>query len=534
MATFPLFFLTATTYLLFVLVSYLRRKVRRVRGPPRPSFLLGHEWMIRQQDTVSDLKMTWYHQYGTVYRIGGCFGQDVLEVSDPKALQYIFHRSGYRFPKARDTVRIAEAIFGQGLVTVGGTGHQRQRKILNGSFSASQLRQFLFIFQTSASLLTEKLNGKLKDGPRVLNTLEWASKVALDIIGMTSFRYRFEALNDGQTELRDAIDNVITDSQLHPRVLDLLFVALWRLLPDSLVNILSRIPSKETYRMLNFKSVAKRTARKIFKSQLTVASNGKNTEEKDIVNVLALSYLSDEDKKKMNDDEIESQMATFIFAGHDTTANTIAWLLYELSRHPDDQKRIRDEIKQVQMNCDGPLTSNDYDAMPFLNAIIKETLRKHPFIHTLCRMADQEDILPLSEPITTTDGRVTTELPISKGQIISASLYTYNHLPTVWGDDADKWNPSRFLDSAEKRQLSLGVYSNLMTFSAGVRACIGWRFAIMELQTVTVELLGNFEFRLPDGVELLDAPGTLSTLPIVKGKSADGAQVPLQIVPLKT
>lgn len=235
----------------------------------------------------------------------------------------------------------------------------------------------------------------------------------------------------------------------------------------------------------------------------------------------------------MNDDEIESQMATFIFAGHDTTANAIAWLLYELSRHPDDQERIRDEIKQVQMDCDGALTPNDYDAMPFLNAAIKETLRKHPFVHTLCRMVDQEDILPLSEPVTTTDGRVTTELPISKGQIISASLYTYNHLPTVWGDDADKWNPSRFLDSAEKRRLSLGVYSNLMTFSAGVRACIGWRFAIMEIQTITVELLGNFVFKLPDGVELLDAPGTLSTLPIVRGKAADGAQVPLQIAPLK-
>lgn len=286
--TAVLFFLAITTYLLFVVVSYLRREVRTIRGPPRPSFLLGHEWIIRQQDTIGDLKMTWYRQYGTVYRIGGCFGQDVLEVSDPKALQYIFHRSGYRFPKARDTVRIAEAIFGQGLVTVGGTSHQRQRKILNGSFSASQLRRFLFIFQNSASLLTEKLNGKLKNGPLVLNTLEWTSKVTLDIIGMTSFRYRFEALNGGQTELTDALSNVITDSQLHPRVLDLLFIALWRLLPDSLVNILSRIPSKETYRMLNFKCVAKRIARKIFNNQLKVASNGEKTEEKDILNVLAL------------------------------------------------------------------------------------------------------------------------------------------------------------------------------------------------------------------------------------------------------
>ncbi|KAK0445344.1 cytochrome P450 [Desarmillaria tabescens] len=374
--------------------------------------------------------------------------QDLLEVSDPKALQYIFHTSGYRFPKSRDAIRIADALFGQGLVTVGGNVHQRQRKILNGSFSASKLRQFLLIFKSSASLLTEKLNDQIKGGPGVLNAVEWTSKVALDIIGMTSFRYRFEALSGGQTELRDALEN------------------------------------------------------------------GSPT--------VALSYLSDEDKKKMSNDEIESQLATFILAGHDTTANAIAWLLYELARHPDDQQRIRGEIRQVQLS-EGALTSNDYDSMPFLNAAIKETLRRHPFVHTLYRMADQDDILPLSEPVTTTDGRVATEILSRKA-----------NLPTVWGDDADRWNPGRFLGSAEKGQLSLGVYSNLMTFSAGVRACLGWRFAIMEIQTVTVELLGNFEFKLPDGVELLDAPGTLSCLPIVKGKLADGTQVPLQIAPLET
>ncbi|KAK0445342.1 cytochrome P450 [Desarmillaria tabescens] len=536
MAAFLLFFFLTAAYLLFVTVSYFRRKVRKVSGPPRPSFLLGHEWIIRQQDNVSDLKMSWYHQYGTAYRIGGCFGQDVLVVSDPKALQYIFHMSGYRFPKVKDSVRAADAFFGPGLATVGGSVHQRQRKILNGSFSASQLRKIFLLFQSSASLPTDKLNDQIKSGPRVLNAVEWTSKVALDIIGMTSFRYRFEALNGGQTELRDALDNLITDSQMHPRVIDLLFMALWRMLPDSILNILSWIPSKDTRRLMDFKDVTKKIARNIFKNQLAVVSNGKNAEEKDMVNVLALSYLSDEDKKKMSNDEIESQLATFILAGHDTTANAIAWLLYELARHPDDQIRIRDEIRQVQLS-EEVLTSNDYDSMPFLNAAIKETLRRHPFVHTLYRMADQDDVLPLSEPVTTTDGRVATEIPISKGQVISASLYTYNHLPTVWGNDADRWNPGRFLDSAERRQLSLGVYSNLYAhFSSSklLDADGSDRMTVMEIQTVIVELLSKFEFKVPVGVELLDAPGTQSCVPIVKGQLEDGVQVPLQVAPLET
>lgn len=210
MTAFLLFFLTITTYLLFALVSYLRRKVRKVRGPPRPSFLLGanhvrytytlfvltcipgHEWIIRQQDTVGDLKMIWYRQYGTVYRIGGCFGvrfflsrhdfQFPEVFSHPTArcvgdqrsegLATYFPQIGISFSKgkghrqnsrrhirtgARYSRRYVSfsvvALSKESTACLKGTDHQRQRKILNGSFSASQLRQFLSIFQTSASLV---------------------------------------------------------------------------------------------------------------------------------------------------------------------------------------------------------------------------------------------------------------------------------------------------------------------------------------------------------------------------------------------
>ncbi len=58
-------------------------------------------------------------------------------------------------------------------------------------------------------------------------------------------------------------------------------------------------------------------------------------------------------------------------AGHDTTAVTAAWVLYELARNPSDQAKIREEILQVKANNDRTLSSNDYDSMPMLNAAIK-------------------------------------------------------------------------------------------------------------------------------------------------------------------
>ncbi|KAK0493384.1 cytochrome P450 [Armillaria luteobubalina] len=525
---------TATFSLLYAFLHFKGRRyaIQKIRGPPSPSSLFGHERLLRSRQHVGDLEMEWYQKYGAVYRTKGCYGQDILAVSDPKALQYIFHSSGYRFPKTRDVNRINLAATGQGLVTTTGEMHQRQRKIIGPAFTASQLRLFLNIFQASAVKLTDRLNERV-DNAKVLNVLGWTSKAALDIVGITSFRYEFNSLSGGQTELMAALNNLFGDSMAWPASLQLLYSALWRVLPAWLLTPLEWLPSRETVRLNYFRDVAMKVSRPIFEKQLKEVANDANPAEKDVVNVLAISHLNDDAKKKMDDKEIDSQLATFVLAGHDTTANTMAWLLYELSLHPADQAKIRTEISQAKSNAPGALTSNDYDSMLWLNACIKETLRLHPLAHCLFRQPAQDDVLPLAEPIITSDGKSCSQIPIVKGQVVMASIYTYNRLPLVWGDDADEWNPNRFLDGRDIKQTSLGVYANLLTFSAGIRGCIGWRFAVMELQSVVTELLSNFEFSMPKGVSRLQhGPAGIALIPIVPGKAEQGAQIPLLVTAL--
>ncbi|KAK0229262.1 cytochrome P450 [Armillaria nabsnona] len=525
---------TATFSLFYAFLRFKGRKyaIQKIRGPPSPSSLFGHERLLRSRQHLGDLEMDWYQKYGAVYRTKGCFGQDILSVADPKALQYIFHSSGYRFPKTRDVNRVNGAATGQGLIFATGEIHQRQRRILGPAFTASQLRLFLNVFQASAVKLTEQINERV-DNAKVLNVLEWTSKAALDIIGITSFRYEFNSLSGGQTELMAALNNLFGDSMMWPASLQLLYSALWRVLPAWLIVPLEWLPSQETVRLNRFRDVAMKVSRPIFEKQLKEVANDANPAEKDVVNVLALAHLNDDAKKKMDDTEIDSQLATFVLAGHDTTANTMAWLLYELSLHPEDQAKIRGEISQAKLNAPGALTSNDYDSMLWLNACIKETLRLHPLAHCLFREPAQDDILPLAEPIITSDGKSCSQIPIPKGQIVLASIYTYNRLPSVWGDDAEEWNPNRFLDGRDTKQTSLGVYANLLTFSAGIRGCIGWRFAVMELQSVVTELLSNFEFSMPKGVSRLQhSPAGIALIPIVPGKAEEGAQIPLLVTAL--
>lgn len=71
---------------LFFLLKFRRSKaIGRLRGPPRPSILLGHELALRVQPSVGGLETTWQKTYGNTFRIGGCFAQDILMTSNPKA-----------------------------------------------------------------------------------------------------------------------------------------------------------------------------------------------------------------------------------------------------------------------------------------------------------------------------------------------------------------------------------------------------------------------------------------------------------------
>ncbi|KAK0486628.1 cytochrome P450 [Armillaria luteobubalina] len=524
------FVVPAIAYFLVAIPLHLwrhRYAIRKIRGPPRPSFLLGHEYLLLSRPHVGDLEMEWYKQYGAVYRTGACFGQDILYVADPKALHYIFQSPGYRFSKTKDTCRLSDAFVGRGIATVDGNEHQRQRKILGPAFATSQLRLFLNIFQECALKLVDKTNECVGQGKEI-NVLQWSCKVALDIIGITAFRYKFNALTEGENELMAALNNIVGESQMWPSKWEILFLALWRILPDWILFPLERLPSRAGVRLKLFKDVAAKVSRPIFEKQLIEVANDPDPSEKDIVTVLAISHLADDVKKKMDDHEIDSQLATFIAAGQITTAGTIAWILYELSRHPEVQIKVREEIAIAKSKAPGALTWDDYDAMAWLNAVIKEGLRYHPFPYGILREASQDDMLPLAEPIITSDGQLCSEIPISKGQILFASV-----LPSVWGDDAAEWNPCRFLEDRAMNGESLGTYANLMTFSAGTHVCLGWRFAIMELQSVVAELLSNFKFSIPKGApDLHDAPASTTLVSIVPGKANEGPQVPLRVTPL--
>lgn len=148
-------------------------------------------------------------------------------------------------------------------------------------------------------------------------------------------------------------------------------------------------------------------------------------------------------------------MGALTLAGHETTANTLTWLLWELSKHPLFQDRLREEIrdKREEINArdigavagSRDFSMDDLESMPFLQAVLKasiiddgegidwelivvmqEVLRFHPIVYHLMRAAKKDDVIPLAEPITTSSGEVVDHVSVAKDQTILVSICAYN------------------------------------------------------------------------------------------------------------
>ncbi|THU80132.1 cytochrome P450 [Dendrothele bispora CBS 962.96] len=545
---------------LFVVVHYIsksrRKSLKFLRGPTAPSWLYGNELELNHQFEVGKLEEPWFQEYGTVFRSTGCFGEENLNVIDPKALQHILHASSYRYPKVDDIRKVTRRIFGRAIVWAEGSVHSRHRKAMNPAFSASQLRTFLSLFQRSTRALCDKWQSEFFSSStnpttqeeaeeQTINMFTWLPRLTLDVIGEAAFDYKFNALESEDNVLANILRHLFDDTTGVTKR-SLFFTAVRRWLPwdPTFYNPLNPdVPlmfTKQDRRFNSWLEASKNAGRDILKQKSESGDTGVEEGSKDILSVLIRSnHLSDPDKR-LDDEEVLSQIATIILAGHETTASSTAWILYELSRHPENQKRIREEFAEVRrkkqeagQEGEEAFSPNDYDSMPFFNAVIKEGLRLYPIVISLFRCPDRDDVIPLSEPVISASGEKLNAIPVKEGQRIVLNLPNYNRLKSVWGPDADVWNPERFLDNTFKQTTTLGVYANLMNFSAGIRACIGWRFALLELQALVGGLVTNFEFSIDPSLEIFRAQiGTM--VPVVRGKEMERAQMPLKVRPVRS
>ncbi|KLT45304.1 putative cytochrome P450 [Cutaneotrichosporon oleaginosum] len=502
---------------------------RNFPGPRPTHWFWGniHEVM---QTSPQQCHQRWLDKYGRVVRVHDVGGRAKLVCSDPVATQYLLlHPDAFIKPAGPN--RILTDALDKGLVTVEGRAHRRQRRVLNPAFGWVQIQGLAPMIMDKvgemrdkfARLIEEEMAGTGRVGRR-MDVLHYMSETALDIIGEAGFGYDFNAIGDANSPLRNAYTSAVQhafefDATVMLTVMDARFGA---------------IPTSRVRNMHAARSAAQVIGREIVaekKKQVINYNKGLDKESlgKDVLSLMIRANMDPalRPDQRLTDDEVVAQIATVLFAGHETTSTALMWCLYHLSLHQDMQQRLRDELLEV------PDERPDFDTLmnlPYLDKVVHESLRLESPVPNISRVATQDGVVPLSAPVTGRDGRPIEAIRVRKGEVIEVPLTYMNTLAEVWGPDAREFNPDRRDTGVPTQQLP-GVWGGIMSFIGGPRNCIGHRLTILEMKAVLFALLRSFVFeQLPDPPKIKRTYMVIQRA-VVVGEEEYGPQMPLLVRP---
>jgi cytochrome P450 len=180
----------------------------------------------------------------------------------------------------------------------------------------------------------------------------------------------------------------------------------------------------------------------------------------------------------MSPAQLRDEIVTLLFAGHETTAQTLTWACYAFGRDAAVEERLHAEVDAV-LGGRVP-TLEDLPRLPFVVKVLKETMRLHPPVWTFPRAAVSDDEL---------GGR-----RIEAGSLIFPSpLLTHRH-PDFWSEP-ERFDPDRFTEAAERARPPCAYYP----FGAGPRQCLGIHFALQEATVVLASIASRYRLRLVAG-----------------------------------
>ncbi|CAO2205806.1 unnamed protein product [Urochloa humidicola] len=182
-------------------------------------------------------------------------------------------------------------------------------------------------------------------------------------------------------------------------------------------------------------------------------------------------------------DGVKASILELITGGTDTSSVTVEWAMSELLRKPQVLAKATEELDRV-IGRDRLVTEGDIPNLPYLEAVVKESMRLHPVVPMLVPRVSRED--------TSVGG-----YDIPKGTRVLVNTWAIGRDPAVWGDAAEEFRPERFVGSEVDVK---GQHLELLPFGSGRRMCPAHNLGLRMVQLVLANLLHGFKWRLPDGV----------------------------------
>ncbi|EIW62554.1 cytochrome P450 [Trametes versicolor FP-101664 SS1] len=479
---------------------------------------------------------TWFKRYGKVFVDREFLMRPRLWSLDPRAMQHVLSHPN-DFPPPEETQQALQMVLGRGLLSVSGEEHRKQRRILNPAFGPAQVRDLTHIFVEKSIQLREYWANVVRSGSTRVNVNKDLSKLTLDIIGVAGFGYDFNTLNpEGKpNELSLAFSRLFMSSPSISALvpfLRTLFPILKLIRTERVATIEA---ASEVFHRVGMQLVEERKTA-ILKEMSEKHLQGverKDLQGHDLLTLLMRANMAKDvpENQRLSDKEVLDQIPTFLLAGHETTSTSSTWALCALSKNPALQKKLREELFTVQ--SDTP-TMEELSALPYLDAVVTETLRLYTPATMSFRVASKDSVIPLSEPFTDCHGKVHNELRVAKGNKVVIPILAMNRSAEIWGQDAMEFRPERWQQPPEAISAIPGVWGHLLTFIGGPRACIGFRFSLIELKAILFTLIRAFEFELAVPAEDIVAKTEGLQRPSLLSEPEKRYQLPLLVKPYST
>ena len=395
--------------------------------------------------------------------VSGRTGKRWHMVMEPGALRRVLLENLDDYPKSEVTKTLLEPAIGESLFIAEGAHWRWQRRAAAPAFSHRNVTNLAPMMSNAAERSVARIRGA---GPRAVDMVSEMVDVTFDVISDVTF-----SGDEGfdRRAVHGAIDAYMAEAG-RISLFDMLGLPGWVPRPG---------------RMMSAGSIAdmKRVADDAVEARAAREARGRE-DVPDLLDLL-LTAKDPQTHRKMTVPELRDNLLTFIVAGHETTALTLAWSLYLMAFDPAAQARARDEVVSV-VGRGGTVGAGDLASLPFIRAVVDEALRLYPPAGMISRTAQSADTLC---------GRT-----IRPGDTVIVPIYALHRNALLW-PEPDAFRPDRWLEGKPNRYAYL-------PFGDGPRICIGASFALQEAVIVLGTLLAAFRFqpvkgRDPDPVMIL-------------------------------
>ena len=410
--------------------------------PPGPPPNLIRSLFGAMQQNPLDYFTAMAQQYGDVsgMRIGKFRS---LFINHPDLIEDVLVNNARLYLKGR-ILRANKYLFGEGLLTSEGDFWLRQRRLAQPAFHRARVNAYA----ATMGEYTEQLIGMWRDGEE-RDIHEEMMQLALRIVSKTLFDA--DVTRDAK-EIGETLDVLLQIAANFGRTI---LVPLWVPSPR---NIRAKLGIKRLEKVI-YRIIAERRA------------SGRDTG--DLLSILL--QAQDEDGTHMDDRQLRDETITLFLAGHETTANTLAWTWWLLAQNPAVEKKFHEELDGV---LGGRVPEvDDLPKLAFLNNVLTESLRLYPTAWGMARLAAEEHEI--------------AGYPVREGYGVAFAQWVI-HRDARWFDAPLEFRPERWENGLAK-QLPRFAY---FPFGGGPRQCIGNTFALMEASVVLATIGQKFRFQL--------------------------------------